>query len=370
MNEVFRVLLIEDQVRHQQIYRETLSEHLGVEVLIAGDSEAALGLLAAEHAPDLVLLDLEIPGTSGEQLLRQIRTTHHLSAVPVVVLTGHTELEKQMELLEHGADDFIEKGGPPEVLIARLKTQMRHKLALDRLEQLALDRDLFAAGVLSDIGSLKGAIVALCRQAKDALTRDPAGEKTAVCGQLDKLCEHASRLGAYASEVIQSVRDTYRQPVAAAQEIGPLLDWVASVLAAGDPASPAPLWHAPVPLAPVLADPSFLRLALLNIMQSALKRVPLSAPLTLTVTQAPAPTTGDGTGRRLLTTRICDNGCAVAPADLPGLFDPFLQTGDSGGFGLALVAKVVAKMGGLVRAEPAAPAEGTGLALSLDLPAT
>src|SRR6185312_7497015 len=114
-----------------------------------------------------------------------------------------------------------------------------------------------------DIGTTKWTIVSLCRQAKSAIADDPVAQRQEILGVLEKLCTHASRLGKYAADVIQSVRETHRAPVIQAQDLGPLLTWVTEVLASGD-AAPAPLsWHAEprgAPLRPVLADRSFLRL--------------------------------------------------------------------------------------------------------------
>src|SRR6185437_5131209 len=104
--------------------------------------------------------------------------------------------------------------------------QLRHKLALDRLERLALDRDLFAAGVLSDIGTTKWTIVSLCRQAKTSLEDDPEARRPEILQVLDKLSAHASRLGGYAADVIQSVRETHRTPRIQPQDPGALLAWV------------------------------------------------------------------------------------------------------------------------------------------------
>src|SRR5690606_17618543 len=159
-----------------RIYAEAITQSLGATVDFAADGEAALAPMPAEQPPDMVILDLEMPGAAGEAVLAGIRAEHRPRYTPGILLTGRTSPATQLTLLDNGADDFIEKGAPPEILIARLKAQIRHKLAVDRLERLALDRDLFAAGVLQDLGTIKWTIVTLCRNAKEILARDPVGE--------------------------------------------------------------------------------------------------------------------------------------------------------------------------------------------------
>ena len=77
----------------------------GHRVITAYDGEAALERFAAE-APDLVLLDLAMPGIDGVEVLRRIRRT---SRIPVIVLTGETDELAKVEALDIGADDYVTK---------------------------------------------------------------------------------------------------------------------------------------------------------------------------------------------------------------------------------------------------------------------
>lgn len=374
MAERLSILLVEDQVRHQKVYEAAIQDALDASVRFAVTGKEALHILSREEPPDLVILDLEIPELRGEEVLKKIKGDPRLRFIPVIILTGLSGFEKQMELLDMGADDFIEKGAPPLILIARLKAQLRHKLAVDRLERLALDRDLFAAGVLQDIGAIKWTIVSLCRNAKDALKRDPVAEKPQLLGFLDKLSSHGSRLGAYASDVIQSVRETHRTPQIAAQDVDKLLDWVSEVLTTEADQAKKLDWKAEGPLKPVLADRSFLRLAILNIVQNAVKFARPEVPLQITVTQSSHDNPEDSRGRRFLTTCIKDNGRGMQEKDLSQIFQPYVRgaeastEGSGGGFsiGLAVVSKVMVKMGGRVWAEKRQ--DGPGTVMCIDLP--
>ena len=75
---------------------------------------------------DLILLDLMIPGLSGEELIAYIRSS---SQVPVIVLSAKTALEDKVNLLSTGADDYLTKPFELEELLARIQVQLRHKAA-------------------------------------------------------------------------------------------------------------------------------------------------------------------------------------------------------------------------------------------------
>lgn len=367
------ILFVEDQVRHRRIYEAAITEALPAKVTFAVTGDEALAIMNSATPPDMVILDLELPGIRGDEVLVRIKTNQRLRYTPVIILTGHADLATQMQLLRGGADDFIEKSGPPSVLMARIRAQMRHKVAIDRLERLAIDRDLFAAGVLADISASKGTITSLCHRAQAAIAADPVANQSEILAVYDQLSAHATQLGSYAVDVIQSVRETQREPQMAAQSIAEALAWVAGLFA---PAGGAPAgqfefhWQAPAALAPVLADRSFLRLAVFNIVQHAQHRVSDGQALRLLVSQNPLPVDDrqDLQGRRMLVTRFRDYGPTPRGADLEHAFTPSLRgegLSDGQPLGLALVAKVVARMGGEVWAEAA---EGGGMVYCLALP--
>jgi DNA-binding response OmpR family regulator len=386
------ILLVEDQVRHARLYIEALQESLGARVVHVSDGERAIRVLKGEAgvadapaeagSPDLILLDLDLPGLGGEAVLQAVKAEHHLRYVPVVVLTGDATTDRQLALLDQGADDFIEKGASPEILLARVRAQLRHRLTVERLERLALDRDLFAAGVLQDISGIKGTIVAQCRTAKEAVLRDVVGEKPRILEALTVLATHASRLGEYASDVIQSVRQTHKPPDLAPQDVEEHLRWLADVLsdeahcaAGGGAVGGARFSWATAELKPVLADASLLRLALLNVVQRAVA-VAGKGKAQLSISQHDDEKV-EGGQRRMRVTTIRDGGPTPAPAvDLDELFRPFAATpvagapGDAGhGLGLALVARVMARMGGRAYAKrPADGGAGVEIALALPVP--
>ena len=114
-----RILLVEDDDAFRIFCRVAL-EAAGHEVLEARD-----GTLAVERAlrdkPDLVLLDLWLPGLTGSGVLRVLRANRRLDRVPVLVLSGVPEAKDREGLLSFGADDVLEKPIAPDRLVAEIR---------------------------------------------------------------------------------------------------------------------------------------------------------------------------------------------------------------------------------------------------------
>lgn len=91
----------------------------------------------AGSAPDLVLLDAEMPGMSGYEVCAAMKADARLADIPVIFVTGHGETEAEVRGLEAGAVDFITKPVNAALLLARVRTQLRIKSLTDELRNLA-----------------------------------------------------------------------------------------------------------------------------------------------------------------------------------------------------------------------------------------
>jgi two-component system OmpR family response regulator len=117
---MYRVLLVEDDARLAELVTEYLSGYeFAVELVSRGDQ--ALARFQA-FAPDVVVLDLMLPGLDGMVVCRQIR---ELSDVPILILTAREDSYDEVSGLEQGADDFVNKPVQPRVLLARLRALLR-----------------------------------------------------------------------------------------------------------------------------------------------------------------------------------------------------------------------------------------------------
>jgi two-component system alkaline phosphatase synthesis response regulator PhoP len=114
------VLVVDDEPKIARLARDYL-EHAGYGVLTAGDGPSAVQVVRTRR-PDLIVLDLGLPGLDGLEVLRSIRS---IGGTPVVVLTARdTELDKLLGL-ELGADDYVTKPFSPRELVARVRAVLR-----------------------------------------------------------------------------------------------------------------------------------------------------------------------------------------------------------------------------------------------------
>jgi DNA-binding response OmpR family regulator len=114
------ILVVEDEMKIARLVRDYL-EHAGFEVLVAGNGESALAS-ARGTRPDLVVLDLGLPGRDGLDVTRELRRS---SNVPIVMLTARGDEADRIIGLELGADDYIVKPFSPKELVARVRAVLR-----------------------------------------------------------------------------------------------------------------------------------------------------------------------------------------------------------------------------------------------------
>jgi two-component system OmpR family response regulator len=117
---MFRVMLVEDDARLAVLVTEYLAGY-EFEVVQVARGDQALARFAA-IAPDVVVLDLMLPGLDGMVVCRQLRA---ISEVPILILTAREDSYDEVSGLEQGADDFLNKPVQPRVLLARLRALMR-----------------------------------------------------------------------------------------------------------------------------------------------------------------------------------------------------------------------------------------------------
>ena len=126
------VLVVEDDEANRALLGHLL-ESEGYRVHAERDGEAGLRAVAT-HRPDLVLLDVGLPGLDGYELTRRLRRDPRHAALPILLLTGRTALSDLVTGLNAGADDFIRKPFAQPELIARIRSALRLRRALVGME--------------------------------------------------------------------------------------------------------------------------------------------------------------------------------------------------------------------------------------------
>jgi two-component system phosphate regulon response regulator PhoB len=136
------ILLVEDEPGIQQLLKINLAQ-AGWQITVADDAERALVSLRTA-LPDLILLDWMLPGMSGIELCRLLRSDERYRAIPVIMLTARAEEGDKVCGLDTGADDYITKPFSPRELVSRIKAVLRRRAphAVDeqvRIGDLCLD---------------------------------------------------------------------------------------------------------------------------------------------------------------------------------------------------------------------------------------
>src|SRR5438105_11325768 len=132
------VLVVDDEPQIVQLVRDYL-EHGGFKVLTAADGSAALRT-ASTQRPDLIILDLGLPGMDGLDVTRSLRRN---GEVPIIMLTARTDESDKLVGLELGADDYMTKPFSPKELVARVRAVLRRAERIrQRTERIRVGDDV------------------------------------------------------------------------------------------------------------------------------------------------------------------------------------------------------------------------------------
>ena len=128
-----KLLVVDDQPINIQVLYQLFAADC--QVFMATNGAQALQV-CRDKRPDLVLLDVVMPGMDGYEVCRQLKADETLRHIPVIFVTAHDDPEQETMGLDLGADDFIAKPVNPKVVQARVKTQLTLKFQADLLRQL------------------------------------------------------------------------------------------------------------------------------------------------------------------------------------------------------------------------------------------
>ena len=147
-----RVLVVDDDEDFAMCVAEVLQPE-GIAVTRLTDPSRVLDVMEEEN-PDLVLLDVMLPGVSGFDVARMLRTTPHWADVPILFLTGRTDLESRVAAFGAGGDDYLGKPIVPEELLARVRVRLdRRRLLREMTEKDSLTKLLSRRALLEGLTS-------------------------------------------------------------------------------------------------------------------------------------------------------------------------------------------------------------------------
>ena len=127
-----RILVVDDNPHARELLRASLVAE-GYTVTLAEGGEEALAKVA-EEVPELILLDINMPGLNGYEVCSRLKGTEATRLIPIIFLTSMSDLEDRLRGIEVGADDFLTKPFRKVELLARAKSLLRVKRLNDRLE--------------------------------------------------------------------------------------------------------------------------------------------------------------------------------------------------------------------------------------------
>jgi signal transduction histidine kinase len=343
-----KIVLAEDHGDVREFIRGLLEPEF--ELTTATNGDEAWELVCREM-PDLVISDVMMPGRTGTELCRDIKSEPALKNIPVLLLTARVGSEATLEGFAHGADDFVAKPFHPRVLLARVRAQLKLRalgLQLAEREKLAVVGTL-AAGILHEVRNPVNAILNAARvlatgKAETQMTErligvisDAAQRIQGITMALETHARPAESGGLTPCDVREGLDATLR-----------LLEHrMDGVTVHRDYRTDASAAAAPGPLNQVF----------LNILDNALRSG--ARNLFLQVTEQ---------GQRL-TIRIGDDGPGIPPGVAQRIFDPFFTTREAGsgvGLGLYLSRRIVEAQHGALWVEDR---QGGGAEFVVELPA-
>ena len=383
------ILIVDDDFVVVQSLGKSLACVVRLRFAMRGD--AALRLIK-EAVPDLVLLDANMPGMSGFEVMDAMAADPNLADVPVIMITGDAGDRQEQAVLEKGAVDFIAKPLTPGVVMARVRTQLRLSRAnavlktlsaMDRLnlaEALADLRESHAAlqKTATELAEANRSLLQFVRIASHDL-REPLNTIDQFGGLIEEdFGEHlpapgknylrlVRRASARMRTLLDDVVGYARLEVGSSDQLVPvplnaLLDVLRDALAGRFAETHASLVVGRLPT--VVGQPSLLALVFQNLLVNSLTFTPQGRQPHIEVSATEAD------GRAVIVFR--DNGIGIAAPDQAKIFEPFVrlnrkQDFDGTGLGLTIARRIVQAHSGTLWAV-ADPAAKTGTTFQLVLP--
>lgn len=329
--------------------------------------------LMAETPPDLVLLDAQMPGMSGFEVLDAIKRDQRLADIPVIFVTSHAEASFEQTGLEKGAADFIAKPIRPAIVQARVRTQLRLKQANDALKAVAATDRLNLAQALLELRQSHAQLQKTAEELQHANEgllqfvriashdlREPLNTVVQFVGLVEedhggdlpqdaryhlKLVRHAGeRMRTLLDDVVRYARlqNGHSEPRSAVA-LDALMAELCDALAAQLSTTGAQLNIQPLPV--VSGHASLLSQLFQNLLSNALKFVPPGQAPHIDISVA-----SDG-GMAIITVK--DNGIGISAEGMDKLFQPFSRLNlkrefEGSGLGLAISRQIAEAHGGKI----------------------
>ena len=369
-----RALIVDDDPIGARLVRKHL-QHAGHDVVIRADGQSGLDRALADP-PDLVILDVMMPGLDGFEVCRALRAVEATRDLPIIFLSARSDLRDRVAGLDQGAVDYLVKPFEPEELLARVRIALRTRRLQDELrranaELRAADQNRreLVSMLAHDIRGLLGAVSSAVELARADLEELPSRDAHRFLGIAER---NTTELVELATNLLDSYRlDEGRlRPRLGPVDLADVAEDVVDRLAGQARHRDVRVVVVGHPVDGAMGDRDVLSRVLLNLVSNAVKFSPPGG--TITIDLESGLTAPGGTAGSVVSVR--DEGPGIALADRARLFERFtplaLPNGNrpvGSGLGLAFCRKVMDLIGGeiWVESEP-----GRGSTFTFVLPQT
>lgn len=341
------MLVVDDSERNLQLVGSVLSENR-YEVLFAKSGSEALEQIAA-RVPDLVLLDLMMPGIDGLEVCKRLKANPLAMEVPIIFLTAAQDMEATVKALEQGAVDFITKPFHAPELLARVRTHVELKRTRDELNKIIVEKNELMSAVAHDLKNPLSAARFSALMLRESVS--PAIQAELVRGIVEA-CE--GMLAFIQERLERNARETRgEEPRIQTVDLAEVLTCIVQQNLAPANAKQSVIELVSGtggPLA-VAADYHGLCQVLDNLVSNALKFSPPGSCVKVTVEN---PAADD----RFVVLSVSDEGPGLTAEDRVHLFEPYRRlsarptAGESStGLGLNIARRLIEQMGGAIGCE-------------------
>jgi two-component system, sensor histidine kinase and response regulator len=352
-----RIMLVDDEPRNLALLEARLCD-LGCELQSFTSAADAIASFD-DRQPDLVLLDLVMPGLGGLDVLAHIRKHPRGEHVPVILVTAHSERHHRVRGLQAGADEFLEKPIDGPLLVARVQTLLRLKQSRDELqrsrdslsvrnellERLQRDQRELVQFIVHDLKTPLAIVTANLRWARENVS---AQNLVALADALDDASVCSDRVRSMIEDLL-TVSRLEDAALPMRLEALPLREFLREIISSC--ARQAAAKGIAVSLREgseqtIRADSALLRRVIENVLENSLRYTPVSGVIAISCTPRP---------EGVVEIALCNNGPAIPASDRERIFDKFVRgtsdacAGGSAGLGLYFCKRAIEAHHGTIR---------------------